>query len=83
MTEHDLGRIMEKDPVIALALAIFSNAKKEASNLVLGDDEESIVRRNELQSALIRELIERNGLKTQNGKSSTDTEILEAAEAAF
>ena len=83
MTEHDLGCIIERDPVIARALAIFSNAKKEASNLVSGDDEGSIVRRNELQSALIRELIERSGLNTQNGKLSTDREIFEAAEAAL
>lgn len=48
MTEHDLGNIMERDPVIARALAIFSNAKKEAGNLVPGDDMESVLRRNQL-----------------------------------
>jgi hypothetical protein len=83
MTEHDLGHIMERDPDIARALAIFSNAKKEASSLVSGDDEKSIVRRNQLQSGLIRELVERSGLNIQNGKSSTDREIFEAGEAAL
>lgn len=83
MTEHDLGHIMEGDPVIARALAIFSNAKKEAGNLVPGDDAESALRRNRLQSALIGELIERSGLKTHNGEPDTDTEIFAAAEAVF
>ena len=83
MTEHDLCQIINNDPDIARALAIFSNAKKEASNLVSGDDEESIVRRNQLQSGLIRELIERSGLNTQNGKLSTDREIFAAGEAAL
>ncbi len=83
MTEHDLGHIMENDPDIARALAIFPNAKKEASNLIPGDDEESVVRRNRLQSGLIGELIERSGLNTQNGESSTNKKALAAAEAAL
>jgi hypothetical protein len=83
MTEHDLGQIVSNDPDVARALAIFSNAKKEACSLIPGDDKKSVLRRNQLQSALIRELIERSGLNTQNGKSIGDTEILAAAEAAL
>ena len=83
MTEHDLGQIISNDPDVARALAIFSNAKKEAGSLVSGEDEVSVVRRNQLQSALIRELIERSGLNKRNGKLSTDTEIFTETEAAF
>ena len=83
MTEDDLGQIISNDPDVARALAIFSNAKKEAGSLVSGEDAESVVRRNQLQSALIRELIERSGLNKQNGQSKTNTEMLAAAEAAF
>jgi uncharacterized protein (DUF2336 family) len=83
MTEHDLGQIVSNDPDIARALAIFSHAKEEASKLVTGEDNESLLKRAQLQSALTRELIERSGLNTQNGKLSTDKEIFAAGEAAL
>lgn len=68
--------------ILSGRLPYFLMPRKKQVGLVPGDDEESVMRRNQLQSALIRELIERSGLNKQNGQSKTNTEMFAAAEAA-
>jgi len=80
MSERNISELI-KDPDIARAMALLSGAKEEANKIIPGNDPQSVLSRRNLQSALVRELIERSGLTNQNGKSSTDTEIL-GAEAA-
>ncbi len=82
MTEQDLGQIVSGDPDVARAFAIFSHAKVEAAKLVGGEDDDSLIRRALLQSALTRELIERSGLNTLNGESITNSKAPAAEEVA-
>ena len=69
-------------PEVAQAVAILSGAKKEAENLIRGEDQVSVERRLALQSSLIKDLIERSGLGV-NGQSSADNEISTTAEATL
>lgn len=76
MLEKDLGNLLSH-PDIARALIILSNAKEDAKKMIPGVSEEAHIARNNLQSELIRKMIDRGDILQVNGKSQTNRNIPE------
>ncbi len=69
--ERDKLRLIADDPELSRAMVIIAGAKEEAGKIVTGESEEAIKRRRAIQSRILGDIIEREGL---SGKPKTNRE---------